>query len=96
MFDKLTLRGSTASINWGYRSAAALRAWTVTRAKDELTGRVLWTLQAALGPQVDHFQLRQRPLLFTAPRRGGFWCWPVREVYLGDTRVTANLDPPEF
>jgi hypothetical protein len=96
MFQTLTLSGSTGSINWGYRSAAALQRWKVTRARDEKSGQVRWTLSAALGAHVDHFQLRQRPLLFTAPRRGGFWCWPVREVTVGATSVSANLDPPEY
>jgi hypothetical protein len=96
MFQSLTMRGPNGSINWGYRSAATVTGWKVTKVKDEKTGKVAWTLRATLGPKVDRFQLRQRPLLFTAPRKGGFWCWPLKELTVGETTVTANLGPPEF
>jgi hypothetical protein len=98
MFEKLTLRGPRAAIKWGgYRDAATLSAWAITRARDE-RGQVRWTLQAAL-TRVDQFVLSQRPLLFVAPRTGrvgGFWLWPVQEMQIGTTTVRANLGPPEF
>ena len=95
MFHELTLRGQAATIVYGYRTAAALTAWRVARRVDEKTNAWGWTLTATLGPQVDRFQLRQRGLLFTAPRRGGFWLWPVRTVQVGERTLVAALEPPE-
>lgn len=96
MFGKLTMRGQQASIAWGYRQAATLGTWTVRKDVDEKTQRAVWTLTARLGTQVDRFQLRQRPLLFSAPRKGGFWVWPVRTLHVGETTLLADLGPPEY
>lgn len=99
MFKAITLRGTRASLAWGYRTLAALSAWTVSRTLDEAKGTYTWTLAATLGPQVDRFQVQQaqarRELLFSAPRRGGFWIWPVQQVTVGERRLTATLGPPE-
>jgi len=84
----LRLHGTAASLLWGYRTAVTLRAWSIK--KDE--GR--WTLLATV-ERVDAFQARQRPLLFAAPRAGGYWCWPVESLQLGDRRLIATLGPPE-
>jgi hypothetical protein len=88
LFRSVTLRGASASIVWGYHTAAHLRGWMVTKAD----GR--WALTAGVD-RADPFQLQQRPLLFTAPRQGGRWCWPVQTVTLGAERLSATLGPPE-
>ena len=88
MLKRLTLHGGRASLLWGYRTAIVLRSWSIT--KHDGT----WTLVAAL-ERVDPFQARQRPLLFTAPRAGGFWCWPIESLQLGTQQLTATLGPPE-
>ena len=107
MFKGITLRGKTGSIVWAYRPAAALTTWTITSQREtyENTSGTLslkpspgYTLTATLGPHVDRFQLRQRPLLFTAPRTGGlgFWCWPVQTLTVGERTLLASLGPPEY
>ena len=85
----ITLRGAEATIVWGYHTAAVCRTWTIAR-----TPEGGWTLNATLA-RADAFQLRQRGLKFTAPRKGGFFCWPVLSVSLGATAVAAILGPPE-
>lgn len=93
MFDRITLRGARASIVWGYRTAAALSTWTISRNE---TGR--WVLRATFEGACDRFMLRQtKPtLIFTAPRHYGQSCWPiVGDVQLGDRSLVATLGPPE-
>jgi hypothetical protein len=85
----VTLRGQEATVVWGYHTAAVCRSWTVQR-----TPQGTWTLQAQL-QKADAFQLRQRDLKFTAPRIGGFFCWPILGVTLGSTTLAAQLGPPE-
>jgi len=85
----VTLRGQEGTIAWGYRTAAVCRSWTVQR-----TPQGTWALSAQL-QRADAFQLRQRDLKFTAPRVGGFFCWPVIAVTLIDSTLAAQLGPPE-
>jgi len=96
MFRTLTLRGVSGSLNWGYRSAATLTGWSVRRVREDDRAPWRWELEAGYTGPVDSFSLRQRPLLFTAPRRGGFWCWPVQTLHVGETRLIATLGPPEY
>lgn len=89
MFDRLRLFGTRASILWGYRPVATLRSWSIVKL------RGVWTLKADAS-QLDAFQLTQRPLRFTAPRKGGFWSWPVERLErTGATSLTAQLGQPE-
>lgn len=88
MFERLTIRGARASMTWGYHTAATMRAWSVTRTKDG------WALQAGID-RADRFLLGRKPLIFTAPRRGGFFCFPVKAVTVGREALTATLGPPE-
>jgi hypothetical protein len=85
----VTVRGQEGTIVWGYHTAAVCRSWTATR-----TPQGTWTMQATL-QRADAFQLRQQPLQFTAPRKGGFFCWPILGVTLGDKTLAATLGPPE-
>ena len=85
----VTLRGQEATVVWGYHTAAVCRTWTVQR-----TTQGTWTLEAYL-QRADPFQLRQRPLFFQTPRKGGAWCWPVQAVTIRDTHMTAVLGPME-
>ena len=88
MFDELVMHAdSDATISWAWHTAAVCRAWRVYKSKD---GR--WSLVATL-QRADTFKLRQRPLLFNAPRAGGFWSWPVRAVTVTDRQITAALGP---
>jgi len=90
MFEgTVTLRGQEATVVWGYHTAAVCTSWTAAR-----TPQGQWTLQATL-KRADPFQLRQQPLKFTAPRKGGFFCWPVVSATLGAGTLAAGLGPPE-
>jgi hypothetical protein len=92
-FHHVQIRGAAGDLLWGYRSAAAVTSWTIRKGQD---GR--WILTATLA-RVEPFQVRQTPLLFTAPREGtrdGFWAWAVEELLqVGDGRLVARLGPPE-
>ena len=91
MFNSLTVHGGAGSVLWGYRVAVELKSWKITRVKDD-GGR--WILSGTVG-RVDKYQARQTPLLFTAPRPGGFWAWPIKTLALGETNLRASLGPPE-
>jgi hypothetical protein len=88
MFEALTLRGLEATIVWGYHTAAVCKAWTITKTPNG------WALEATLA-RADAFQCRQRDLKFTAPRVGGFFCWPVISLTLGQSSIMGYLGPPE-
>jgi len=102
VFNAITLRGAAGEILWGYRPAATLRAWLILRRPppkkkkgERASSGPAWELRARTS-RVDGFQCRQKPLYFSAPRRGGFWCWPVLEVtVVAPDRLIAKLGPPE-
>ena len=66
-----------------------MRTWTIYR-----NAHGEWTLKATLG-RVDPYALRQRPLLFTSPRTGGYWCWPIDQIQTDQLNLLARLGPPE-
>jgi hypothetical protein len=89
MFTRLTLRGGTASILWGYHCAVALTSWAITKQN----GR--WKLEG-VPARVEPFMARQSPLLFTAPReKGQTWAWGIESLVIGPRTVVAQLGPPE-
>lgn len=91
---RVVLRGGRASITWAYHTAAVLRTWTLRRGED----RKSWILNAGID-RADPFQLKQSPLLFTAPRKGriGLFCFPVKSVnVVGRESLSAVLGPPEY
>jgi hypothetical protein len=46
--------------------------------------------------RVESFQIRQKPLYFTAPRAGGFWTFPILEPpTVQDGMLRAVLGQPE-
>lgn len=88
MFQAITLRGAAASILWSYHTAAELRSWRIRKHEGQ------WRLSGTL-TRVEPFQIRQKPLLFTAPRVGGFWCWGIESIEIVGLRLQARLGPPE-
>jgi hypothetical protein len=84
----VTLTGQEGAIVWGYHTAAVCGAWTVARSPQGA-----WTLQAAI-TRADAYRLRQGPLTFLAPRRGGSFTWPVLAVTVGAGTLSAALGPP--
>lgn len=97
MLSRLTLRGRGATLVWGYRTAAELPTWAISRESAQVGGDGVWKLTATIA-RVDKFQIRQRPLLFTAPRPGGIglFCFPVTSIEVGATAVLATLGAPEY
>jgi hypothetical protein len=90
VFRHLRLRGVGGAILWGYRQAATLRTWTIRKDADDR-----WTLRATL-ERAEPFQLRQTPLLFSAPRAGGYWAWGLDAApQIHDGQLVAKLGPPE-
>jgi hypothetical protein len=85
----VSLSGVEATIVWGYRTAAVCKSWTAYR-----TEHGAWTLRAQL-TRADPFSLRQAGLKFTAPRIGGFFCWPILGVTIDRLSLAATLGPPE-
>lgn len=97
MFDSLVLHGVAGEILYGYHTAAAVRGWRITKHRPDNRHDGKWRLTATI-VQLDKFQLRQRPLLFTARRSDrGQWCWPLLDasVQIGTTTLVAILGPPE-
>ena len=108
MFEKLRVRGSAGSVLWGYRTAAELGRWVIFRneqkvvqprqprhkAKPVAGAANAWRLKASVR-RGDFFQLRQRPLYFTAPRDKGFWCFPILEAQFDGKVLDCKLGPPE-
>lgn len=99
MIKGVTLRGPVGSLSWGYRPVATVTRWTISRADE----RAPWVLSARIATH-DPFQCRRGndgssgTLLFTAPRKGGLWCWPVvpKSLQVTAPLLLARLGAPEF
>lgn len=89
MFRELDAHGGEAVVTWSYHTAAVCRTWTIHKTEQ---GR--WSLEATV-LRADPLYLRFRPLIFSVPRNGGRWCWPMRAVSLMGTTLTAALGPME-
>jgi hypothetical protein len=92
VFRGITLRGQRGEISYGFRRAAALRSWVITRDAESKQ----WTLLAGVD-RADTFQLSRRPLQFTAPRYAtpaGLWCFDVQTLDVKGDTLTATLGPP--
>jgi len=92
VFDSLTVTGLAGAVMYGSREAVVIKSWRITRIKAD-GGH--WMLSARIERVVSAFYARQAPLLFTAPRAGGFWLWPVDAIEIGETSLRAELGPPE-
>ena len=88
MFTNVTLRGAAGALMLGYKDAVVVTSWAIAKVEGA------WTLTARVG-RADPYLARQRPLLFTAPRPGGFWAWPLIDLQLGTSQLVAKLGPPE-
>jgi len=78
--------GAEGVLRWGYRRAALLRAWTIT--KDE---QGVWAITGTLA-DVDYVAVSQRPLTFQAPNG---WRWPLTTLQMTDASLYAVLGPKE-
>ena len=109
MIEQLRLRGGAGSVLWGYRQVADLGQWVIVRAlpKDQKRSKPSEKLKAdkrkapgwelrARALRVESFQIRQKPLYFTAKRSGGFWMFPVLEPPVVEKGILrAYLGQPE-
>lgn len=91
MFDRVVVHGRGGALVWGYQTAVEIARWRIVRAVET---KGAWTLQARVS-RVDGFIARQRPLVFTAPRVGGVWAFPIRDLQLGTEQLRATVGPPE-
>jgi hypothetical protein len=85
------MRGAAAELKALYQPAAQLRAWTLHTIGDSATTQ----LSAEL---VSHNarRLAQRPLTFVIQRpRGKSWRWPVLDLRIAGSSLTATLGPQE-
>jgi len=85
---RLRLKGRRGSVVWGHRTAVEVSTWSIAKAEGH------WWLTAT-PVRADPFASRQRALLFTVPRTGGFMTFPVLELFLGPTVIHARIGPPE-
>jgi hypothetical protein len=100
VFRNLSIRGDTGAILWGYHDAAVLQRWFIVHKEpDRKRGEPSRWILTATFARIDHFCLRQRPLMFSAKREGlkGYWCWPLitDSIVMGDASIQAHLGPPE-
>lgn len=84
----LTLRGLEGALIYGYHTAAVLTAWTISRRGGQ------WALSATL-TRSHPLYVKQRPLTFNAPRKGGYWSWPIVALSVGERSIQATLGQPE-
>jgi hypothetical protein len=84
---RLRLIGNAGSIVWGYRPAVVVGPWSIAKVEGQMVLRGRLT-------RVDPFSARQKPLLFTAPRAGGFWAFPVVDLQVGPGTFVARVEPP--
>jgi hypothetical protein len=92
VFEALTVRGGQGTVVFGYQNAAVLGEWEIRRPKG---AQGEWTLTART-VRVNPAFVRRQPLFFTAPRTGGFWCFPIVRLHdMSNTHLFAQLGPPE-
>lgn len=87
-YHRITLRGTRGSLLWGYHEAATFASWRIGK------GPKGWHLAGTLA-RVDSFRVRQRPLLFSAPRDKGMWAWGIESLDIQGLTIRASLGEPE-
>jgi hypothetical protein len=91
------IRGTAARIEWGYRTAATLGAWTIVL--DRGTPDAPTPLRRRLAAELRDaaiYALRQRPLIFVVPREGRpALRWPVLALEVGPNYLRGELAAKE-
>lgn len=79
--NQITMRGSAATVRWGYHRAADLGSWSLD------TGR----LSAAVKSH-DAVKMAQQPLLFVVSRPNGTqWTWRLDEAHVSGGTLTGRI-----
>lgn len=86
--NHIAMRGTEASVNWGYYPAASLGSWTLTMSGP--TGSLTGTVKLS-----DAFRVTQQPLTFVVQRPTCAWTWPVESLQIVDGQLNAVVRPPE-
>jgi hypothetical protein len=88
----VTVTGAQGSLRWGYRVAATIRDWTVTRTRKG------GTLRGGVESHNAAYAY-QAGLYFVTLTTSGAWQWPVRRLeltpHLTPHRIVAELGPQE-
>ena len=85
------LSGVVGHIRWGHYTAAAINGYTVTPLNKQGTE---WRLVATVILS-DAFKMAQTPLVFAAKHAKGEWRFPIKQLARTDSRLTAQLGPPQ-
>lgn len=78
--------GEEGQLKWGYRTAATVRAWTLSKGDDNV-----WSVTGTLS-DIDDFAISQPSLKFVTPNG---WRFPITELQVSDAACTARLGPLE-
>jgi hypothetical protein len=97
MFDRLTIRGTSGTIQRSYLPAVVCRSWAIRKERKDPRAPERWTLRGMV-ERLDKFQVRQTPLEFVARLQAGMppIIWRIDElVNVTEREVIAVLRPPE-
>lgn len=80
----IALKGITGDVRWSYQRAAEVTSWTIEAG--QLTATIV---------SHDAFRLSQQPLRFVATHAKGAWVWPIQQLQVSGSSLTATLGPME-
>jgi hypothetical protein len=84
----MKITGQIAAVRWGYRPVASLARWTFTGDNNGGT----FTAQVT---SHDAFGLDQAPLVVVVPTEKTQWRWPVRDITVTGSSLSAAVGPRE-
>lgn len=80
--------GRVGEVRWGYRAVASFGSWSLDLEPDggSLTAQIT---------ACDDYGITQTPLVLVVPAGQTTWRWPVRELTVAGTTLTATVGPRE-
>jgi len=88
--NRITIRGVTGTLYWGYFLAGTVGSWTVVRGGPTDPGTLTATVIT-----VDTFRASQHPITFVVQHKHGVWRWALDTLQIADGMLTARLSPPK-
>lgn len=86
---RVSIRGSSGEVRWGYHCAASVGPWTITA---EGSGGTL----TATVVSHDASRVSQQPLTFVVTRPGAQpWRWELATLQINGDHLIATLSPQE-